>query len=202
MKVMRAVRIVTWALVVALVAVTGWVIWRGNTAPQGTVISSGEAAIGGPFTLVNTGGETVTEQIFAGRPHAIFFGFTHCPDVCPTTLAEITVLLGKMGADGDKLDVAFITVDPERDTPAYLKEYLAAFSDRVIGLTGSEAQVADVVAKYRVYRRKVPGENGDYTMDHTAAMFLFGADGAFRGTISYGEAEADALAKLKRLVAS
>ncbi|WP_181701297.1 SCO family protein [Chthonobacter albigriseus] len=201
MNALRVVRLLTWALVVVLAGVTGYIVWQGRQAGPQDVVGSGEAAVGGPFTLVDTNGRTITEKDLAGKPYAIFFGFTHCPDVCPTTLAELSVLMGEMGADAEKLNVVFVTVDPERDTPESLKSYLSSFSDKVIGLSGTEDQVADVVAKYRVYRRKVPTEGGDYTMDHTAAVFLMGADGRFRGTISYGEAQADALAKLQRLVA-
>lgn len=196
------VRIATWALVVVLAGVTGWLVVMGQRGEgPAAVSSSGEAAVGGPFSLVNQDGEPVTEALVAGRPYAIFFGFTHCPDVCPTTLAELTVALEELGPAADDLAVLFVTVDPERDTPEALKSYIASFSDRVTGLTGTEAQIADVVSKYRVYRRKVPSESGnDYTMDHTAAVYLMGPDGRFRGTISYGEPQADALAKLRRLV--
>jgi protein SCO1/2 len=200
MNALRWIRIATWALVAVLVAATGWVVWRGQTPPPESAAADA-AAIGGPFTLVGVDGQPVTEAVFAGKPHAIFFGFTHCPDVCPTTLGEISLMLQDLGAEAKDLQVAFVSIDPERDTPAFLKDYLSAFSDRIIGLTGSEAQVTDMVEKYRVYRRKVPGENGDYTMDHTAAVFLFDRTGAFKGTISYGEPQQDAMAKLKRLVA-
>lgn len=199
---LKIVRWITWGLVVALLAVTGFVVWQGSGEDGKAVVGSGEAAIGGPFTLVDTNGATVTEKTYAGRPVAIFFGFTHCPDVCPTTLAELTALLQQLGPDAEKLAVLFVTVDPERDTPDSMKSYISSFSDRIVGLTGSEAQIADVVEKYKVYRRKVPLDGGDYTMDHTAAVFLMGPDGRFRGTLSFGEAQADSLAKLKRLVSS
>ncbi|WP_181704574.1 SCO family protein [Chthonobacter rhizosphaerae] len=197
------VRIVTWALVACLVAATGWLVWAGRTGEgPAAVTTTGEAAVGGPFTLVDQDGKPVTEALVAGKPYAVFFGFTHCPDVCPTTLADMALALKEMGPEADDLKVLFITVDPERDTPDILKSYVASFSDRIVALTGTEAQIADVVEKYRVYRRKVPNEDGtDYAMDHTAAVYLMGPDGRFRGTISYGEPQADALAKLKRLVA-
>lgn len=200
MQALKIIRLATWALVAALVVATGVVIWRGQAAPE-QAADAGQADIGGPFTLVGTDGKPVTESALAGRPHAIFFGFTHCPDVCPTTLSEMTLLLEQLGPDAEKLDVWFVTVDPERDTPEVMASYLSSFSGRIRGLTGSEAQVEDMVAKYRVYRRKVPNEGGDYAMDHTAAVLLFGADGGFRGTLSSGEPETDRLAKVKRLVA-
>jgi len=203
MNTVRVVRLATWLLIAVLAGATGYVIWQAETRPTTTSTVTDAAAIGGPFTLTDTTGARVTEARFAGRPHAIFFGYTHCPDVCPTTLGEMSVMLADMGAEASKLDVYFVTVDPERDTAASMKDYLSAFSDRIVGLTGTEAEIADMVAAYRVYRRKVPAPDGgaDYTMDHTAAVYLFDAAGSFKGTISYGEKQEDALAKLKRLAA-
>jgi protein SCO1 len=194
----RHIRLVTWAIVIALTAATAFVLWQGDRAPR----TSTDVPLGGPFTLVDTEGNAVTERVLAGRAHAIFFGFTTCPDVCPTTLAEMSVMLSELGPDAENLDVYFITVDPARDDPARLKSYLSAFGDRIAGLTGSEEQVAAVTSAYKVYHQKVPTEGGDYTMDHTASVFLFDDAGQFRGTISYGEQHDDALAKLKRLVAT
>lgn len=199
MPALRIIRIATWSLIVVLVAATAYVVLAGRSGP-GSVVSSGEPALGGPFTLVDTAGRTVTEKDLAGRAHALFFGFTHCPDVCPTTLAEMKVLLDELGPDADRIDVYFVTVDPERDTPAVMGSYIASFSDRIRGLSGTPEQVDAIVKAYVVTRRKVPLEDGDYTMDHTASVYLFGADGRFRGTIGYGEPHTDALAKLKRLV--
>ena len=196
MSALRIVRLASWALVLALTVGTVVVLWRGE-APG----TAGDAtAIGGPFTLVDTDGQPVTEKTLAGRPYAMFFGFTHCPDVCPTTLSEISVLLDDLGEESGKLDVYFVSVDPERDDPETLRSYLSSFSGRIEGLTGTDAEVGAMADAYRVYRRKVPTEDGDYTMDHSAGVYLFGADGSFRGTISYGEGHDDALAKLKRLV--
>jgi protein SCO1/2 len=195
---LRIVRLVTWTLVLALTLATGLVLWRGDGGPAATE----EVAIGGPFSLVDTEGQRVTEAALQGRAHALFFGFTHCPEVCPTTLAELSVMIDELGADGEKLDVYFVTVDPERDDRMTLKNYLSSFGQRIRGLTGSEDEVATIATAYRVYRRKVPTENGDYTMDHTAAVFLFDPDGRFKGTIGYGEKHDDALAKLKRLVSA
>jgi protein SCO1/2 len=196
MSALRIVRLATWALVIALTVATAVVLWRGDAVPPSTE----EVAIGGPFTLVDTDGQTFTEKSLAGRPHAIFFGFTHCPEVCPTTLSEISVLVDDLGPDGEKLDVYFVTVDPERDDPETIKSYLSSFSGKIEGLTGTEDEVATITTAYKVFRRKVPTDDGDYTMDHTAGVYLFGADGRFRGTIAYGENHDDALAKLKRLV--
>ncbi len=198
MSALRIVRIGTWSLVLALTIATAVVLWRGETMPPAT---QDAVAIGGPFTLVDTDGHRVTEKALEGRPYAIFFGFTHCPDVCPTTLSEVSLLLDDLGPESQKLDVYFVTVDPERDDPETLKSYLSSFSGRIEGLTGTEAEIETIAAAYRIYRRKVPTEDGsDYSMDHSASVYLFGADGRFRGTISFGESREDALEKLRRLV--
>jgi protein SCO1/2 len=196
---LKFVRIATWALVIALTVATGWVLWKGEP-PTGA--GTGEVAIGGPFSLVDVDGRRVDQSILAGRPHAIFFGFTHCPEVCPTTLAELSAMTEELGPDADKIDVYFVTVDPTRDDAATLKSYLSSFGDRIRGLTGTEDDIAAVAKAYKVFYRKVPTDNGDYTMDHTAGVFLFDADGRFQGTIAYGEKHDDAIAKLKRLIAA
>lgn len=191
---LRIVRIVLWATIAVLVAVTAAAVLLREQA------ADTRAAIGGPFELVDQDGAPVTEAMFAGRPHLIFFGFTHCPDICPTTLADLSMHFEALGPAGDPIVAAFVTVDPERDTPEVMKSYLSSFSGRIVGLTGSEAAIAKVVADYRAHRRKVPLEGGDYTMDHTAAVYLFGSDGDFRGTIDLTESNDIQLAKLKRLV--
>lgn len=201
MNALKIIRLATWALVAVLVVATAVVAWRGQGGSGAGGTATGESTIGGPFTLVGTDGQPVTEAVMKDRAHAVFFGFTHCPDVCPTTLADMTLLLEKLGADADKLDVWFVSVDPERDTPEVMKTYLTSFSGRIRGLTGTEAQIEDMTTKYKVYRRKVPGVGSDYAMDHSAAVLLFGPDGDFRGTLSSGEPEADRLQKLQRLVA-
>src|SRR6476646_7533413 len=137
------------------------------------------AAIGGPFQLTDTGGQTVTEKNLLGRPTLIFFGFTHCPDVCPTSLFEMSEVLRAMGKDADRVNAYFISVDPERDTTAAIKDYLSSFDPHLEGLTGSPDQVAKVISAYRVFARKVPLKDGDYTMDHTALIYLMDRDGNF-----------------------
>jgi protein SCO1 len=130
------------------------------------------AAIGGPFQLTDQAGRTVTEKNMQGRPSLIFFGFTHCPDICPTSLFEISEMLRAMGKDADRVNAYFISVDPERDTSAAMKDYLSSFDSRLEGLTGNPDQIAKVISAYRVYARKVPLKDGDYTMDHTALIYL------------------------------
>ena len=137
------------------------------------------AAIGGPFQLTDQNGRTVTDQDFKGRPFLVFFGFTHCPEVCPTTLFEISEILRKLGPDADRVRAVFITVDPERDTPAALKDYLSSFDPHLAGLTGDPDAIAAVAKAYRVYYKKVPLDGGDYTMDHTAIVYLMDKQGRF-----------------------
>lgn len=137
------------------------------------------AAIGGPFRLIDQDGRTVTDQDFKGKSFLVFFGFTHCPDVCPTTLFEISEIMRDLGPDADRTAALFITVDPERDTPADMKDYMASFDPHVRSLSGDAAELAAVAKAYRVYYKKVPLEGGDYTMDHTAIVYLMDKDGRF-----------------------
>ena len=137
------------------------------------------AAIGGPFKLVDQNGQVVTDQDLKGHPFLVFFGFTHCPDVCPTTLFEVSEILRALGPDADRTRALFITVDPERDTPAAMKDYLSSFDPHMSGLTGDPAQIAAVAKAYRVYFKKVPLDDGSYTMDHTAIVYLMDKTGRF-----------------------
>jgi protein SCO1/2 len=148
----------------AALAVAAFVILRDADAPA---VSS----IGGPFTLTGSNGRTVTQKDFSGEPTLIFFGYTHCPDVCPTTLFEMSEVLRALGPD-NKAAALFITVDPERDTPNVLKDYLSSFDPRIIGVTGSREEIDPVLKEFRVYSRKVGNEGDDYTMDHTALVYL------------------------------
>jgi protein SCO1 len=142
-------------------------------------IGQAVAAVGGPFQLEDQNGKPFTNQDMKGRPFLVFFGFTHCPDICPTTLFDISQVLGKLGPDAGRTGALFITVDPQRDTPAVMKDYLSNFDPRLVGLTGSQAQIDAAIKAYRVYAKKVPLENGDYTMDHTAVVYLMDKDGHF-----------------------
>jgi protein SCO1/2 len=197
---MKSVRIIVWLLVAVLAGATGWLVFGGRDPLTGA-IGLAASDVGGPFSLTDMNGRAVTEKTFAGRPHVFFFGYTHCPDVCPTTLGEYAALKQQLGADADKVELIFVTVDPERDTPAVLKDYLSSFGDIVLGLTGTRPQTDAIIAAFRVYAKKVPGDDGDYTMDHTAASFMFDRSGRFRGTIGYQEDQASALQKLKSLIA-
>ncbi len=156
------------------------------------------AAIGGPFQLTDQAGQTVTDQNLKGRPTLIFFGFTHCPDVCPTSLFEISEVLRAMGKDADKVNAWFVSVDPERDTAAAMKDYLASFDPHLKGLTGNPEAIAKVISAYRVYAKKVPLKDGDYTMDHTALVYLMDKDGRFVAPFNLKRTAGRAAADLKR----
>jgi protein SCO1/2 len=149
------------------------------TGRAASPIGAAVAAVGGPFHLEDQNGKAVSDQDMKGHPFLVFFGFTHCPDVCPTTLFDISQLMQKLGPDADRAGALFITVDPERDTPAVLKDYLSNFDPHLRGLTGNAAAVNAAIKAYRVYAKKVPLEGGDYTMDHTAVVYLMDKDGHF-----------------------
>lgn len=156
------------------------------------------AAIGGPFQLTDQNGKAVTDKSLKGKPTLIFFGYTHCPDVCPTSLFEISEVLRAMGKDADKVNAVFISVDPERDTPATMKDYLSSFDPHLEGLSGDPAETAKVISSYRVYAKKVPTKDGDYTMDHTALIYLMDRDGRFVSPFNLKRPPEEAAAELKR----
>jgi len=193
---MRTLRYVLWALV----AVAGLMFGALLVAPKDKPVLVAGEPFGQPFTLVDQNGGPITEAAFRGQPTAVFFGFTHCPEVCPTTLYELNGWMEKLGAEGAALDAYFVTVDPQRDTPELLKDYVTSISSRIVGITGNPEDVDAMIKGFSVFAKKVPLDDGDYTMDHTASIFLLGSDGQFVGTISYGEDPDNALAKLKRLV--
>jgi protein SCO1 len=161
---------------------------RSMTAP---------AAIGGPFQLTDQTGQTVTDKSLKGKPTLIFFGFTHCPDVCPTSLFEISEVLKAMGKDADRVNAVFVSVDPERDTQASMKDYLSSFDPHLKGLTGDPEAVAKVISAFRVYAKKVPLKDGDYTMDHTALIYLMDRDGHFVSPFNLKRTPEEAAVDLK-----
>lgn len=186
------------ALAAGLLAYTVLVQWPASGG-QGNV--TGVAAIGGPFALTDQDGRQVTEADFRGRPLAIFFGFTFCPEVCPTTLSELSALIERLGPDADRLRFAFVSVDWERDGPEQLAEYMTAFDPRIRGLSGSQAQIEAIARAFRVYYKRVPTGSDSYTVDHTSSVFLMDAEGRFTGTLAHGEDSDTMLAKLRRLAA-
>jgi protein SCO1 len=182
------------SLVVGLTVVL-WLLGGGLLG--GLVDKSKPASIGGPFQLTDQTGQTVTEKNLVGRPTLIFFGYTHCPDVCPTSLFEMSEVLRAMGKDADRVNAYFVSVDPERDTQAVMKEYLSSFDPHLKGLTGDTAAVAKIVSEYRVYAKKSPLKDGDYTMDHTALIYLLDRDGHFVSPFNLKRTPEAAAADLK-----
>lgn len=150
------------------------------------------------FSLVEHTGRPVGPETLIGRPGMVFFGFTWCPEVCPTTLADISVWLDELGADAEELNVVFITVDPERDTPAVMADYVGAFHPQIRGWTGSPDQVAAAAEGFRVRYEKIPADASNYAMNHTASVFLYGASGEFLSTVDYHEPPEYALPKIRR----
>lgn len=152
------------------------------------------------WTLTAHTGAAVRPKDWVGRPTLAFLGFTHCPDVCPLTLSDISLWLEELGEDAERLNVALISVDPERDTPEVLADYLSYFDPRIVGLTGSPAEVARALSDFRAEAERIEDGEGDYTMNHTAGVFLFRADGRFGGIIDFHEDRAFALPKIRRLL--
>lgn len=176
----------------AALAAVAIVVWPGR-APV-----TQPSAVGGPFRLVAHDGRAVTETTFKGKPFLVFFGFTHCPDICPTTLFEISEVLRRLGPDAERTAALFISVDPERDTPEKLKEYLSNFHPRVVGLTGAPEDVQAAVRAYRGYAKKVPLDGGGYTMDHTAIVYLMDREGRFVAPFNLRRSVDAAAADLRR----
>ncbi len=197
---MKTVRVILWAAVVVMAGVLGWLTYSVTQSDQ----KIAEAPFGVPFQLVDQNGQPITEQAFRGKPTALFFGFTHCPEVCPTTLFELDGWLKQVDPDAKGLQAYFVTVDPERDTPEILGRYVSNVTDRVKAIAGEPEKVAEVVKGFRVYAKKIPLDeakpDGDYTMDHTASIFLLDAEGRFKGTIAYGENPDTAVKKLENLM--
>jgi protein SCO1 len=185
--------------IVVLAAGTGWITFQSS---RQTANGGSQGPFGTPFQLTTMNDEPITEAAFRQKPSAVFFGFTHCPEVCPTTLFELDGWLKKLGADGKDINAYFVTVDPERDTSAIMKSYVSNVSNRIIGVTGDPGKMEAMLKGYGVYARKVPVEGKDYTMDHTASIFLLDSKGGFFGTIAYGENPDTAVEKLKRLAES
>lgn len=178
----------------------GFTAMVGGAPPrQAGTASLSVADIGGPFTLTDTSGQPFTEKNLTGRPAAIFFGFTFCPDICPTTLYELTGLMTELGPQADAIDFVFVSVDWERDGPREVSRYLQAFDSRIIGLSGTQAQIEAAADAFRVHVRRVPLDDGGYTIDHTASVLLMGPDGRFTGTLDFDEPQETRLAKLRRL---
>jgi protein SCO1 len=183
-------------ILVVMTAAVGWITfdwYRDRHAGQ---------PFGDAFALVDHRGEEITEAAFRSQPSAVFFGFTYCPDVCPTTLYEMDGWLTALGPEGENIRAFFVSVDPERDTPEVLGRYIENVTDKVTGITGEPDKVAAMARSFGIYVRKVDLEGGDYTIDHTASILLIDGSGDFAGTIAYRENPDNAMAKLRRLAGS
>lgn len=196
---MSAVRLVLWLAVAAALGIAGLLAF--NMVQQSRQSSTAQAPVlGSAFSLLDQNGEVITEKAFAGRPTALFFGFTQCPEICPVSLFEVSTLMDELGNDRRDLQAFFISVDPARDTPEVIKNYLSPFSDNISGITGDEAGIEALAKSWGVFIKKVPLDDGDYTVDHTASVYLVDRKGRFRGTIAYRENHATALEKLKLIL--
>ncbi|SFO08193.1 protein SCO1/2 [Cohaesibacter marisflavi] len=203
----KLIRTISWAMSLVMAIVLGILVFSWYSEEmrvQKTQEGQTEVQIGGDFSLTDHTGKPVTYADFADKPLAIYFGYTFCPDVCPTTLSEMTLWVEELGGDAQKMNFVFVTVDPERDTQEAMGDYVDAFFDQLIGLRGTREQTDAVIKAYKVYAKKVDdgSGDGDYVMDHTASVFLMKKGGAFSGTISFGEAHDSAVEKLRNLIAS
>ncbi|WP_010394487.1 SCO family protein [Paracoccus sp. TRP] len=199
---LKPLRYVLWALVALAVLGVGWFQLVSPRSGTGSIADTGAAALGrGEYSLTTTEGTEFTQASLKGQPSAVFFGFTHCPDVCPTTLGDVAGWQEELGEDGKALRVFFVTVDPERDSVETLREYVS-WVPGVIGVSGAPEEVAKAIKAFRIYARKSPMESGDYTMDHSSTMLLFDANGDYAGLIGYQEERERALASLRKLLNS
>jgi len=198
---MKAVRIVLIVLAAVMVGLFFWLWNQVNT--EATALSNEPWGV--PLSLTRQDGAPITEQAFRGKPTALFFGFTNCPEICPTTVYELSGWMNKVDPGKDKMQAYFVSIDPDRDTPAALKAYLTNVTDRIIGISGDPKKVEDMARGFKVYFKKVPTDpakpDGEYTMDHTASVFLLDRQGRFSGTITYGENPDVAEKKLENLIA-
>jgi protein SCO1/2 len=188
---LKLIRYTALTLSVALLAAGGYLWWQRGSVDSQSVLGGMSVppgvSIGGPFELIDHTGRTVTDRDFRGRFMLVFFGFTHCPDICPTELQVVAEVLEKLGPRADRVAPLFVTVDPARDTPQVLADYVALFDPRLVGLTGSEAQIAATARAYRVYYAKAtPPGASTYLMDHSSFLYLMAPDGAFRALFRYG----------------
>ncbi|CCV11926.1 SCO family protein [Mesorhizobium sp. STM 4661] len=197
-------RKVTWGAIAATLALLVYLVIAGtgtkSVAPTLGGTESVGKPLGGPFSMVSQTGEVVTEKTYAGKGWLMFVGFTNCPDICPTTLAEMSSWFDALGAEADELRGFLISVDPERDTVATLKQYMSSFDRRIVALRPEPAELTRFAKAYRIYYAKVPTQDGDYTMDHTAGVLLFDREGRFSGTIDREESRDMALQKIRRLL--
>ncbi len=191
-------------VVVLLAAGFAWISLSGWLAQDGSDGNGGgggvnEVSIGGPFTLTDQDGRTVTEKDYAGKLMLVYFGFTSCPDICPTGMQTIAIALDDLGADAEKVTPILVSVDPERDTPEVMKDYVSSFHERMVGLTGTPEQIAAAAKAYRVYYQKVqlPGSSLDYSVDHSGFIYLMGRDGKYLAHFRHNSTPEEIAKKLR-----
>lgn len=195
---LQTIRYTIWGAAAVILLVFAFVFWSRTNVE--TADSSAVVTIGGPFTLTAHDGATITDAALEGQPTLMFFGFTHCPDVCPTALAEVGTWLDALGPDADQLSVYLVTVDPERDTVPAMAQYLTVFDPQITGLTGTPEQIDAMLEEFHVFRERIEVENGDYTMSHTAAFYLFDANGEFADVINYNDGRDAAVADIRAVI--
>lgn len=202
MTTLRTIRLVAWLLVAAAGGAIATILIAGpKDTPVVTTSSSGRADIGGPFVLTSQKGERVSDQTLRGKPYLAFFGFTHCPDICPTTLFELTEMMAALGTEADKFNVLLISVDPERDTQELLATYMTSFDPRIIALRGTQEETDKVIRAFKASAVKIPQEAGQYTMEHSVGVYLMDAEGNYAGLMRMEEPREDRLRQLRHLVA-
>lgn len=194
---MRNFRILLWGAVLATGIWASWFFLLGPGAGPGRPPEAGIALGRGGYQLTTTTGEAFTQNSLVGQPSLVFFGFTHCPDVCPTTLGDIAGWKDELGQDGETLPVYFVTVDPVRDTVEVLREYVG-WLPGAVGVTGTPEEIAGALKAFRIYAKKVPLQDGDYSMDHTAYVMLFDRSGNFDQIFSYQADPERVIANLRR----
>lgn len=195
------VRLALWVLVGIAALALAWFSIRPPSPPRDIISRDLPlSTIGGPFTMVGSDGRPFSSASLSGRPYVLFFGFTNCPDVCPTTLSRLARLRQSLGKGDEAFNIVLVTVDPERDGPAEMGAYTKLFGTPVIGLTGSPAQIGQIKKQFGVYSAKAPQPGGGYNVDHTATVFLMDKAGKFVATLSREEGDAVALDKLRRIV--
>lgn len=201
---LKMVRLALWGAV-AIAALVFAFLWLRPSPQQGMVVQKGLPGftLGGPFSLTGTDGKPFSSEQLRGRPYVVFFGFTHCPDVCPNTLGRLAKLRNELGKGPNAFEIVFVSVDPKRDTPQVVRDYVGLFDTPIIGLTGSAEQVAKVAEQHAIYQKRVADAQAPdgYTVDHGAAVLLFGRDGKFVATIAQEEGDPPALDKLRRITA-
>ena len=198
---LRRARLLLWVLVAVAAVLAALLFLRAERQAPHPAAAAQPVDFGGPFTLTASDGTRFSSERLAGKPYAIFFGFTHCPDVCPTTLARMARLRGQLGEGDDTFRIVFVSVDPERDSPAEMARYAALFDTPMVALTGTPAEIEAVKKLYGIFSEKVPQPGGGYSVDHSAAVLLIDRDRKFLGTIAPDEGDPAALAKLGRLTA-